>query len=212
MQTPLIALRKSGSPCFYKLKLRRNKWKKKKERKKLEKKRDQTVANSNKEQFQLFTLRHFTDNVLLQLLLHLLNAWFSKAASWQFLRSFPYFKSCLSFLFFFGQDSVLHWSPPPVLKMPLADVSCRLAQLFISAGANPDALNKEGQTPIMVAIMQVCLFNLTHYLRPVSRLPPLLLLIYCRSFRSVHNYGNLLTHLTKDILISVPYMHMSTFS
>ncbi|XP_015763135.1 PREDICTED: ankyrin-1-like [Acropora digitifera] len=51
-------------------------------------------------------------------------------------------------------DSVLHWSPPPVLKMPLADVSCRLAQLFISAGANPDALNKEGQTPIMVAIMQ----------------------------------------------------------
>ena len=55
---------------------------------------------------------------------------------------------------------MLHWSPPPVLKMPLADVSCRLAQLFISAGANPDALSKEGQTPIMVAIMQVCLFNL----------------------------------------------------
>ena len=132
-------------------------------------------------------------------------------ASWQFLRSFRYFKSCLSFLFF-GQDSVLHWSPPPVLKMPLADVSCRLAQLFVSAGANPDALNKEGQTPIMVAIMQVCLFNLTHYLRLVSRLPPLRLLIYCDSFRSVHNYGNLLTHLTKDVLISVPYMHRITFS
>jgi len=39
---------------------------------------------------------------------------------------------------------------------PLADVSCQLAQLFISAGANPDAVNKEGQTPIMVAILQVC--------------------------------------------------------
>lgn len=46
MQTPLIALTRNGSPCFYKLKLRRNKWKKKKERKKTkEKKRNQTVAN-----------------------------------------------------------------------------------------------------------------------------------------------------------------------
>lgn len=42
--------------------------------------------------------------------------------------------------------------------MSMADVSCRLARLFISAGANADAVNEEGQTPIMVAILQVCGF------------------------------------------------------
>lgn len=39
--------------------------------------------------------------------------------------------------------------------MSLADVSRQLAKLFISAGADPDAVNKEGRTPIMVAILQV---------------------------------------------------------
>lgn len=39
--------------------------------------------------------------------------------------------------------------------MPLADVSCQLARLFVSAGADLDAVNKEGQTPIMVAVLQV---------------------------------------------------------
>ena len=61
-------------------------------------KRNQTVAKSNKEQSQLFTLRHFTDNFLVAIAFAFVKR-FSKAASWQFLRSFPYFKSCLSFLF-----------------------------------------------------------------------------------------------------------------
>lgn len=97
---------------------------------------------------------HFTDNFLLQLCLHLLN----DSQKWRlgsFVAGFLISKVCLCCLLF-CQDAALHWSSPPALKMPLADVSCRLAQLFISAGAKPDALNKEGQTPIMVAIMQVC--------------------------------------------------------
>ena len=44
--------------------------------------------------------------------------------------------------------------------MPLAEVSCQLARLFISAGADMDAINKEGQTPIMVAILQVSFLHL----------------------------------------------------
>ena len=43
-----------------------------------------------------------------------------------------------------------------MLKMHLAEVSCQLARLFISAGADPDAVNKDGRTPMMVAILQVC--------------------------------------------------------
>ena len=39
--------------------------------------------------------------------------------------------------------------------MNLADVSCKLAKLFVSAGADLNALNKEGQTPLMVAVLQV---------------------------------------------------------
>ena len=42
-----------------------------------------------------------------------------------------------------------------MLKMHLAEVSCQLARLFISAGADPDAVNKDGRTPMMVAILQV---------------------------------------------------------
>ena len=44
--------------------------------------------------------------------------------------------------------------------MHLAEVSCQLARLFISAGADPDAVNKDGRTPMMVAILQVCYFSL----------------------------------------------------
>ena len=47
------------------------------------------------------------------------------------------------------------YHPPPMLKMHLAEVSCQLARLFISAGADPDAVNKDGRTPMMVAILQV---------------------------------------------------------
>ena len=43
--------------------------------------------------------------------------------------------------------------------MHLAEVSCQLARLFISAGADPDAVNKDGRTPMMVAILQVCYFT-----------------------------------------------------
>lgn len=43
--------------------------------------------------------------------------------------------------------------------MHLAEVSCQLARLFISAGADPDAVNKDGRTPMMVAILQVCYFS-----------------------------------------------------
>ena len=46
-----------------------------------------------------------------------------------------------------------------MLKMHLAEVSCQLARLFISAGADPDAVNKDGRTPMMVAILQVCYFS-----------------------------------------------------
>ena len=46
-----------------------------------------------------------------------------------------------------------------MLKMHLAEVSCQLARLFISAGADPDAVNKDGRTPMMVAILQVCHFS-----------------------------------------------------
>lgn len=45
--------------------------------------------------------------------------------------------------------------------MSLADVSRQLAKLFISAGADPDAVNKEGRTPIMVAILQVHMHGFT---------------------------------------------------
>ena len=45
--------------------------------------------------------------------------------------------------------------------MPLAEMSCQLARFFISAGADVDAINKEGHTPIMVAILQVS-FHLCH--------------------------------------------------
>ncbi|KAL9986739.1 hypothetical protein ACROYT_G000926 [Oculina patagonica] len=48
----------------------------------------------------------------------------------------------------------LSYTPPPLLMMPLAEVSCQLARLFVSAGADLDAVNKEGQTPIMVAVLQ----------------------------------------------------------
>ena len=43
--------------------------------------------------------------------------------------------------------------------MHLAEVSCQLARLFISAGADPDAVNKDGRTPMMVAILQVSYFS-----------------------------------------------------
>ena len=43
--------------------------------------------------------------------------------------------------------------------MHLAEVSCQLARLFISAEADPDAVNKDGRTPMMVAILQVCYFS-----------------------------------------------------
>lgn len=46
--------------------------------------------------------------------------------------------------------------------MPLGEVSCQLARLFISAGADMDAINKEGQTPIMVAILQVSFLHLCY--------------------------------------------------
>ena len=46
--------------------------------------------------------------------------------------------------------------------MPLAEVSCQLARFFISAGADMDAMNKEGHTPIMVAILQVNSLHLCH--------------------------------------------------
>ena len=49
----------------------------------------------------------------------------------------------------------MSYHPPPMLKMHLAEVSCQLARLFISAGADPDAVNKDGRTPMMVAILQV---------------------------------------------------------
>ena len=42
-----------------------------------------------------------------------------------------------------------------MLMMLLAEMSCQLARFFISAGADVDAINKEGHTPIMVAILQV---------------------------------------------------------
>ncbi|XP_073244839.1 poly [ADP-ribose] polymerase tankyrase-like isoform X3 [Porites lutea] len=51
-------------------------------------------------------------------------------------------------------DRFLAYHPPPMLKMHLAEVSCQLARLFISAGADPDAVNKDGRTPMMVAILQ----------------------------------------------------------
>ena len=54
----------------------------------------------------------------------------------------------------------MSYHPPPMLKMHLAEVSCQLARLFISAGADPDALNKDGRTPMMVSILQVCYFSL----------------------------------------------------
>ena len=53
----------------------------------------------------------------------------------------------------------MSYHPPPMLKMHLAEVSCQLARLFISAGADPDAVNKDGRTPMMVAILQVCYFT-----------------------------------------------------
>ena len=53
----------------------------------------------------------------------------------------------------------MSYHPPPMLKMHLAEVSCQLARLFISAGADPDAVNKDGRTPMMVAILQVCYFS-----------------------------------------------------
>lgn len=46
--------------------------------------------------------------------------------------------------------------------MPLAEVSCELATIFVSAGADVDAINKEGQTPIMVAILQVSFLHLCY--------------------------------------------------
>ena len=99
MQTPLIALTRNGTPCVYKLKNpEKINGRRRRREKNLKKKRNQTVANSNKEQFQLFTLRHFTYNVLVAIAFAFVKR-FSKAASWQFLRSFLYFKSCLSFLF-----------------------------------------------------------------------------------------------------------------
>ena len=53
----------------------------------------------------------------------------------------------------------MSYHPPPMLKMHLAEVSCQLARLFISAGADPDTVNKDGRTPMMVAILQVCYFS-----------------------------------------------------
>ena len=58
-------------------------------------------------------------------------------------------------IFFFSKDRDLGYTKPPLLKMNLADVSCKLAKLFVSAGADLNALNKEGQTPLMVAVLQV---------------------------------------------------------
>ena len=46
--------------------------------------------------------------------------------------------------------------------MPLAELSCQLARFFISAGADVNAMNKEGHTPIMVAILQVSFLRLCH--------------------------------------------------
>lgn len=60
----------------------------------------------------------------------------------------------LSF-FFFPKDRTLSYCPPPKLEKRQAEVSCKIARLLISAGSDPNALNNSGQTPLMVAILQV---------------------------------------------------------
>ena len=69
--------------------------------------------------------------------------------------------------------------------MNLADVSCKLAKLFVSAGADLNALNKEGQTPLMIAVLQVytsfVLFLLLITADPPLSLNPLCFILFRRS-------------------------------